>query len=150
MDNGDKIPIPCPPCTGVSVLPDAVVRGSGYCLFEWGLDVPKSLFQFSTVILWCIFILLKSVYLFIWLHHVLAVALEFFSLFFSFIFIYLAALGLSCCMQDLCCNMQTLSCGVWDLVPWPGIEPGPPALGGQHRGLAMDPQWSPPPLFLSL
>ena len=22
-----------------------------------------------------------------------------------------------------------LSCGVWDLVPWPGIKPGPPALG---------------------
>ena len=25
--------------------------------------------------------------------------------------------------------MQTLSCSMWDLVPWPGIEPGPPALG---------------------
>jgi len=22
-----------------------------------------------------------------------------------------------------------LSCSVWDLVPWPGMEPGPPALG---------------------
>ena len=21
--------------------------------------------------------------------------------------------------------MQTLSCDMWDLVPWPGIEPGP-------------------------
>ena len=21
------------------------------------------------------------------------------------------------------------SCGIWDLVPWPGIEPRPPALG---------------------
>ena len=29
--------------------------------------------------------------------------------------IYLVALG--------------LSCGMWALVPWPGIEPGPPALG---------------------
>ena len=28
-------------------------------------------------------------------------------------------------------GMQTLSCGMWDLVPWPGIEPGPPALGAQ-------------------
>ena len=27
------------------------------------------------------------------------------------------------------CGMQTLSCGMWDLVPWSGIEPGPPALG---------------------
>ena len=34
-----------------------------------------------------------------------------------FIYIYLAALG--------------LSCGMWDLVLWPGIEPGPPALGMQ-------------------
>ena len=24
---------------------------------------------------------------------------------------------------------QDLSCGMWDLVPWPGIEPGLPALG---------------------
>ena len=31
------------------------------------------------------------------------------------IFIYLAA--------------ADLSCGMWDLVPWPGIEPRPPALG---------------------
>ena len=34
-----------------------------------------------------------------------------------FLFIYLAALG--------------LSCGMWGLVPWPGIEPRPPALGVQ-------------------
>ena len=27
-------------------------------------------------------------------------------------------------------GMQTLSCGMWDLVSWPGIEPWPPALGG--------------------
>ena len=27
------------------------------------------------------------------------------------------------------CGMQTLSCGMWDLVPWPGIGPSPPALG---------------------
>ena len=24
-----------------------------------------------------------------------------------------------------------LGCGMWDLVPWPGIEPRPPALGAQ-------------------
>ena len=24
---------------------------------------------------------------------------------------------------------ETVSCGMWDLVPWPGIEPRPPALG---------------------
>ena len=26
-------------------------------------------------------------------------------------------------------GMQTLSCSMWDLVPWPGIESRPPALG---------------------
>ena len=23
------------------------------------------------------------------------------------------------------CNMRTLSCGMWNLVPWPGVKPGP-------------------------
>ena len=35
--------------------------------------------------------------------------------FFGNLFIYLAVLGLTCSM--------------WDLVPWPGIKPGPPASG---------------------
>ena len=39
-------------------------------------------------------------------------------------FIYLALLSLGC-------GMQTISCGVWDLVPWSKIEPGPPVLGSQ-------------------
>ena len=39
-----------------------------------------------------------------------------------FIFLYFAALGLSCSTGDP-------HCLVWDLVPWPGIEPRPPALG---------------------
>ena len=26
------------------------------------------------------------------------------------------------------CSIQTLSCGMWDLLPRPGIKPGPPAL----------------------
>ena len=42
---------------------------------------------------------------------------------------YLATLGVSCAMQDLHCSMRTLSCHVWALVPWPGIEPELPALG---------------------
>ena len=29
------------------------------------------------------------------------------------------------------CSQQTLSCGLWGLVPWLGIEPTPPALGTQ-------------------
>ena len=36
----------------------------------------------------------------------------------KYLLIYLAAPGLSCSM--------------WDLVPWPGIEPGPPALGAER------------------
>ena len=32
-------------------------------------------------------------------------------------------------MFGLSCSMQTLSFRMWDLVPWSGIEPGPPALG---------------------
>ena len=53
--------------------------------------------------------------------------------------IFLAALGLSCGMQDLWSSshhtgsfgysLRTLSCGMWDLVSWPGIKPRPPALG---------------------
>ena len=38
-----------------------------------------------------------------------------FWVFKKYVFIYLSALG--------------LSCGMWDLVPQPGIKPGPPALG---------------------
>ena len=63
-----------------------------------------------------------------------------FTVFFFFnIFIYLATSGLSCSMQDLLsslwhagpfrCSMQTLRYGMGDLVPWPEIEPGPPASG---------------------
>ena len=41
---------------------------------------------------------------------------SFLLLFVLFVLMYLAASGLS----D---SLQTLSCGLWDLVPWPGIEP---------------------------
>ena len=44
-----------------------------------------------------------------------------------------AALGifnLCCGMQNLfSCGLRTLSYGMWDLVPWPGMEPRSPALG---------------------
>ena len=52
---------------------------------------------------------------------------------FAFLFIYLGC---------LCCSMQTPSCSMWDLVPWAGFEPGPPALGVQslsHWTMAEDP-----------
>ena len=37
----------------------------------------------------------------------------------------------ACRILGLSCSMQTFSCGTWDLVPWPGIEPRLPALGVQ-------------------
>ena len=49
---------------------------------------------------------------------------SFTSTFFFFLIkkIYLAVLHLSF-------DMQTLRCGIWDIVPWPWIEPRLPALG---------------------
>ena len=41
----------------------------------------------------------------------------------TLLFLYLVAWGLSC-------SMRTLSCGMWDLVPRPGIKSGAPALEG--------------------
>ena len=52
------------------------------------------------------FYLYKKNYLFMWLHQVLVVACRISS-----------------------CRLWTLSCNKWDLVPRPGIKPGPPALG---------------------
>ena len=63
-----------------------------------------------------------------------------FSLFFFkhwLLFIYLAMPGLRSWMQDLLvaacrlfsCRRVTLSCSLWDLVPWPEISPRPSALG---------------------
>ena len=58
-------------------------------------------------------------YLFIWLCQVVVAALEIFSLQSS--------------IWDLSvASMQTLSCDMWDLVSWPGIEPRSPALGAQN------------------
>ena len=76
-------------------------------------------------LLWVLyFIHLLSVYLFIylftWLHWVLAAA---HGIFVAACEILTAACGIfSWGMQALCCGLQ-------DLVPWPGIKPGPPALG---------------------
>ena len=51
-----------------------------------------------------------------------------------FTFIYLSAsdlgwLGLFAAWEIFRCGMQNLSCGMWDLVPWPEIKPELPALG---------------------
>ena len=40
-------------------------------------------------------------------------------------------------MPGLSGGVGVFSCDVWDLAPWPGIEPGSPALGAQslsHQG----------------
>ena len=81
------------------------------------------------------FIFLTNIY---WASLALPLALLL-SLFFKeinvyFYFIYLSASGLGWLglfsAQEICrCSMQNLSCGMWDLVPWPGIKPGPPAWG---------------------
>lgn len=49
--------------------------------------------------------------------------------FWKYLPIYLAAPGFGCCSQDLHGGMWTLSCGMWNLVPRPWIEPQPPVLG---------------------
>ena len=41
---------------------------------------------------------------------------------YSFWYIYLSVLCLRCSMFDLCWD-------IWDSIPWPGIEPRPPAFG---------------------
>ena len=44
--------------------------------------------------------------------------------------VFVAAWGtFSCGIRTLSYNMWALSCGVWNLVPWPGIKPSPPGLG---------------------
>ena len=89
------------------------------------------------------------------LRHICVLGMSVQNVFFCFVcLIDLAVLGLSFDTQDLwplcrcagslvtargvflvvtcvifSCSTGTLSCGMWDLVPWPGIEAGPPALG---------------------
>ena len=60
----------------------------------------------------CPTLYLLKIYLFTWLNWVLVTACRIFS-----------------------CSMRTLNCNMWDLVPWPGIEPGPPALGAESYTL---------------
>ena len=52
------------------------------------------------------FVFKKNIYL-LWLYHVL---------------------GMAGGTLELCWGMQTLSCGMRDLIPWLGIEPGPPVM----------------------
>ena len=79
-------------------------QGCGWtlrCSFELGWLIQKWFWEDSVL---CPFVKLKK-NLFILLHQVLGAACGIFS-----------------------CGMWTLSYGMWDLVPWPGIEHRPPAL----------------------
>ena len=67
-------------------------------------------------------VLFSPQYLFVWLCWVLVVACGIFFSFTCGIFSY----G----MQDLSCSTGALSSSMWDTVPWPGIKPRPPCIGG--------------------
>ena len=80
---------------------------------------------------------------------------SFLNIYFDAFVSYLAALGQSwhvgssvfiAACRIFSCSIQTLSWGKWDLVPWPGIEPGPPELGVWSLSHWMTRE-VPPPLF---
>ena len=51
-----------------------------------------------------------------------------------YVYYYLIIIGALCIFKNILfiyLAPQDLSCGMQDLVPQPGIEPGPPALGAQ-------------------
>ena len=61
----------------------------------------------------------------------------FLKIFFHLLFIWLlwvligahvSSISVAAC-RIFTCSMQSLSCSMWDLVPWPGIEFRPPVLG---------------------
>ena len=58
---------------------------------------------------------LKFIYLFIWL---------------SWVLVVVCGIFVATC-RIFSCGMRALSCSMRDLVPWPGIEPRPPALGAR-------------------
>ena len=59
----------------------------------------------------------------------------FYFIYLKYLFIYLATPGLNCSMWDIQSSLQHtgfFSCSMWDLFPWPGLEPGLPALWMQN------------------
>ena len=73
-------------------------------LFSWSF--PHCFPKFSSSSFFPFLLFLKN-HLFIWLCRVLVTG---------------------CRIFDLHCGMRNLSCSTWDLVSWPGIKPGLPAL----------------------
>lgn len=80
-------------------------------------------------------------------HLVLLFFFKFFKT--NFIYLFEAANKLFICFWVLVASCDIFGCGMWDQVPWPRVEPGPPALGAQtlrpldHRG-------TPHPIFQSM
>ena len=52
-------------------------------------------------------------------------------LFLLFIYLAVQVLVVACGALIFTETCRMFSCGMWDLVPWPGIKPAPPALGVQ-------------------
>ena len=65
------------------------------------------------------------------------VLIEFVTIFLIIYYIWLPRVLVVACgifvaaFEIFSCSRQTLSCGTWALVPWPGIEPRSPALDGK-------------------
>ena len=87
---------------GWGLVAACVTPASFSCLFSALLHI----FRYQGVISFKNLFIYINFYLFIWLFQVLIVACRIFS-----------------------CPIRTLSFGLWNLVSWPGIEPGPPTLG---------------------
>ena len=72
-------------------------------------------------------------------HDSITIAGRWNALFYFLIFIFiclfnLTVAGLSCLTWDSSCGIRTLGFGMWDLVPWPRIKPGSPALDAWSLG----------------
>ena len=88
----------------------------------------------SLLLFFCVFSLYTFIYLFIylfiWLCQVLIAVRRILVAAWG-IFIVVCGIFSVAAFRIFSCGKRTLRCGMWDLVPWPGIESGPPALGMQ-------------------
>ena len=105
-------PILCPLALGLSGK--AIFYSFNYYLLsihvpDAGVTLVNRTDKVSVCFLW----FFKIYFIFIWLCWVLVASCG----------IFVAACGI------FSCGMRALSCGMQDLVPWPGMEPGSPALG---------------------
>ena len=116
-----------------------VVKSQWWCDKWRGFDV---LHDFCSCCFLSLFILLAFKQLSQFLCHV--IFLKYFSFFKKYLFIWpFWVLVVALRIFDFHCFLVAcviFGCSMWDLVPWPGIEPGPLALGEQslsHQGSPM-------------